>query len=171
MKMDSLLTELNTYSNELEQILGRFKRTRDAINIADDDETWFRQIAFEVGDLVNDEIVDGHKYYTQIRSDYNESISNWLNTPSFAGVQRVKTVIDSIITRIKRNPGILGKQKKLEIVKEQKTDIELRTIAQRFHLVVRQIRDRYNSRSTLYHFLVVMQQIVAGTHFSNLFST
>ncbi|MBW2334602.1 MAG: hypothetical protein JRF06_05815 [Deltaproteobacteria bacterium] len=102
-----------------------------------------------MGDLIKDEIVDGHNYYSQIRSDYNESISNWLGSPSFVGVQRVKTVIDSVITRIKRNPDIVGKPKKLEIRKEQKTDLELRTIAERFHLVVRHIRDRHNTRGTL----------------------
>jgi hypothetical protein len=149
MKTDNLLTELNGYSNELGQILSRFKRSRDGIHIAEGDDSRFRQIAFEVGDLVNDEIVDGHSYYSQIRSDYNESISNWLSSPSFAGVQRVKTVVDSVITRINRNPDIVGKPKRLEIVKEQKTDVELRTIAERFHLVVRQIRDRHNARGTL----------------------
>ena len=149
MNTDELLAELNRCSNELGQILSRFKRSRDSIHIADGDESRFRQIAFEVGDLVKDEIVDGGSYYSQIRSDYNESISNWLSSPSFAGVQRVKTLVDAVITRVTRNPDIVGKPKQFEIMKGQKTDIELRTIAERFYLVVRQIRDRHDARTTL----------------------
>jgi hypothetical protein len=48
MKRDTLLAELNGYSEEFGKILGRFTKTRDGIHIAEGDDNRFRQIA-EIG--------------------------------------------------------------------------------------------------------------------------
>ncbi len=105
MATEEILTTLKTYETSLGAILSRFTKTRNAVHIAADDSANFRQIALELRDFFNDELVEGRRYGEMVLNAYANSVSNWLGTPSFHGVETVKDIVTTVLTRVKRSPS------------------------------------------------------------------
>jgi hypothetical protein len=139
---------LEGYKAELEGILSRFKKTSDAIHIQSNDDSRYREIVLELRGLFSDEFVDGSEYVQPLVNYFNDSISNWLSSPSYRGVDNVRGVLTAAIARVKRNPFCI---KSIALTAPDRLNkikgIEnVTNIINRFHLVVRQIRQRHSNR-------------------------
>lgn len=149
MQQDKVAPLLQAYRDELEAILSRFIKTRDGIHIESKDDARFRQIVLELRDLFDDVFVDGKRHSQPLLAYFNESITNWLNSPSYRGVENVYGVVVSALARVQRNPLAL-KSAALAAKASGAVDPDvITTLAERLHLVVRQIRERHDGRPTL----------------------
>ncbi|MCK4820987.1 hypothetical protein KA005_34800 [bacterium] len=109
MKADEVKETLLDYQKKLEGILGRFKRTRDAINIGNSDESYLRKIVIELKDFLEDVFGKQNNYSSNIINYYNNGQANFFNMPSYASVEQIRDVVSAVITRISRNPELLMK--------------------------------------------------------------
>ncbi|WP_210250563.1 hypothetical protein [Bradyrhizobium paxllaeri] len=149
MQQNEMISRLESYVTALEGILSRFRKTRGSIHIDSDDDARFRQIVLELRDLFDDEFVDGHRHSQPLVAYFNDSISNWLNSPSHHGVESVKGVVVSALTRVRRNSLAL-KTATLSVKSSKSIDPEIIfRLAERLHRVVRQLRERREGRPTL----------------------
>jgi len=97
---------LSNYEGELTGILSRFDRTRERIYIQLDDDARLRQLVIELVDFLNDTL-DKNSYSSMIVNYYNEGVSR--GSASYASVESIRSVVSSVITRIKRNPDLLSR--------------------------------------------------------------
>src|SRR5688572_7543849 len=97
---NELISVLEKYISELEAILARFTSDRAGIHIKRSDDGRYREIALELCDLFEDEFADGAKYVRQLRSAFNESVSNFLQSPSYKGVENVKGIVAAVAARV-----------------------------------------------------------------------
>jgi hypothetical protein len=151
MTPDAIVTALKAYEVELSAILSRFHRSRDSISMASDDVYRTRQITTEVLDLLRDHVPGSGQHIALISNAYNEGVSNYIGTPSYACVQEIRADISAVITRIERNPSFFAEalspvgagpdQRKLLEAVDQ--------LVLRFHAVVVQLRSRREERPTL----------------------
>jgi len=100
MKIKNLIVTLEAYKAEFEGILSRFDRTRDAVNINSEDDPVYRQKIMELRDLLAD--AGQIDYSHQVVGFFNEGIANYLNSPSYASVQRVVGALGALLTRLNR---------------------------------------------------------------------
>lgn len=149
MQQNEIILRLESYVGDLGDILSRFHKTRDSIHIDPEDDPRFRQIVLELRDLFDDELVDGRKHSELLVTYFNDSISNWLNSPSYRGVENIKGVVVSALARVHRNPLAL-KAGALSVKSSKAIDPEvIFRLAERLHRVVRQLRERREGRPTL----------------------
>lgn len=149
MTRDEMIVTLNRYESDLVGILSRFSKTRDGIHINSNDDARFRETVLQLRDLFDDEFVDARLHNNPLLEYFNESISNFTGSPSYRGVENVKGVVSAALVRVKRNPLAL-KQDALNAKAKGAKDPDLLTkLAERLHLVVRQIRERHSGRPTL----------------------
>lgn len=149
MRQDQMTATLARYKQELEDILSRFHKTSEGINIDHKDDARFREMVLELRDLFDDEFVDGRRHSRPLLDYFNDSISNWVRSPSFSGVESVKGVVASALARVQRNPLALrtaALEAKSRGVKDPDVIV---TLAEHLHSVVRQLRERRENRSTL----------------------
>lgn len=102
------ILSLQEYESELDRILSRFTRSDSGIWINSDDKPRYDQIVIELRDYYYDLFGDNN-YGTMTVNAYQEGISNMYESPSLNSVQRVRSVVSSVIKRIERNPEILEK--------------------------------------------------------------
>lgn len=151
MEIEKVITTLDEYYDELGNILGRFTKTRDSIHIDQQDGFRMRQIATELTDFINDHIPNSKHHASSIANYYDQGISNWLNSSSYASVEEIRGVVKSLKVRIERNPSIFESESG-EIAIDSQEQVKFNgidTISGRFHAVVMQLRHRYDSRSTI----------------------
>lgn len=110
MNVGDFLNELKRYEEEIDGIRSRFVRTSQEIHIGRDDDALLRQYVRELIDLFLDAI-GPNDYSRQIGADFNYAVSNWLHTPSLAGVQNILATVRSARTRFERDPNLLAKAK------------------------------------------------------------
>ena len=151
MNIEQIITTLNQYVDELEGILHRFKKTRDGLNIDLEDGYRLREIAIELADYIRDHIPNSIRYASMITQYYNQGITNWLGSSSYASVRDIQGVVKSLIKRIERNPSLFETSpEKIKVQNEEKKKFEgIEIITSRFHAVVMQLRQRYSGRNTL----------------------
>jgi hypothetical protein len=149
MTQDEVVAILEQYQQELSGILSRFTKTKDRWYIHDYDYARYRELVTELMDLFNDELVDGQHYSHQLIVYANESITNWSSSPSYRGVENVKGLVAAILARVKRNPRSLKQIAQSAAAMGLKNPDDLYRLAERFHLVARQLRERHGSRTTL----------------------
>jgi hypothetical protein len=151
MAPDDILAALNGYHTEVAAILGRFTRTSDGIHIDQQDDYRLRSIVTEVVDLLRDHVPGSTQHIRMLANSYNEGVSNWLNSSSYASVELIRGSIGAIITRIERNKSLLAvPMAPIETgPNEGKLLDHLDRIVLRFHAVAVQLRSRYDSRATL----------------------
>lgn len=149
MQRDEVIALLECYKAELEDILGRFTKTSDGIHIDRKDDARFRELALELRDLFDDAFVDGKRHSQPLISHFNDSISNYVGSPSYRGVENVKGVVASALARVQRNPLALKTVGLEARARGEKDHDVVLTLAERLHAVVRQLRKRHDSRSTL----------------------
>lgn len=109
MSPEDIIAHLEHYESDLSGILTRFTRTRDGIHINRSDDPIYRQIVQELVDLFDDAL-GRNQYSLRIANIANEGVSNFTNSPSFKSVEDIISVLRSAITRIKRNPNLVGSQ-------------------------------------------------------------
>ncbi len=110
MTAENLIKELVRYRDELTKIKNRFNRTNSGIHINNEDDPRLRTFVIELMDLINDSISE-NKYSLLIQRTFNAGISNFLQSPSYKSVEDIISILDSIITRIKRNPELCNPKK------------------------------------------------------------
>jgi hypothetical protein len=123
MTTENILQELERYRNELSAIMARFTppTSSDMIHhhhINPQDDPRFRTFVIEIIDLLNDTI-GTNKYSSLINQIFNEGISNYYQSPSITSVQNIISVLDSVVTWLKRNPDVCTPKKEI-IVPEKK---------------------------------------------------
>ena len=149
MQQDEIVATLERYKLELKDILFRFTKDRNGIHINQNDDSRFRKIALELRDLFDDVFVDGRRHSEPLLTYFNDSISNFTGSPSYRGVENVTGVVAPALARVQRNPLAL-KNAMMEAKTSGAKDPDVVVIlAERLHTVVRQLRERRESRPTL----------------------
>jgi predicted nucleotide-binding protein len=105
---EQIIAEVERYERELTRIHGSFKRTRDGIYIATGDEALYRQFTREIVDLYND-YLGKNSYSAQIVHEFQNGFG-YMGSPSLSGVENVLAVVRASLTRLRRNPELLGRQ-------------------------------------------------------------
>lgn len=148
MTPDEIIKALKDYESELEGMLARFTRNRDGIHIASQDNYRLRGVVTEVIDLLKDHVPGSEQHVRLIANSYNEGISNFLSSSSYASVEEIRTAVGAVITRIERSPGLFTAAVAAG-PEEGKLLDALDRIVRRFHAVAVQLRNRHEGRSTL----------------------
>lgn len=107
MTPEEFIRLIEGYDTELSAMLSRFRKTSDGLHIDHDDDPRYRQIVQEVVDLLDDSL-GKNRYSTTIASIVNEGVRNFYNSPSYKSLEDVVSVLRSIVTRVTRNPEVLG---------------------------------------------------------------
>jgi len=152
MTTEKIIEILDDYYNELSNILGRFSKDRDGIHIDHQDNYRMREIATELVDFIAEHLPNSKHYTASIANYYNQGISNWLNSSSYASVEEIRGAVKSLKIRIERNPELFESSSGSGeiIINNNQTKFDgIDTIANRFHAVVMQLRQRYDNRSTI----------------------
>lgn len=149
MTQEQIIDLLGKYKKELEDILSRFTKTRDGIHIESDDDARFREIIVELRDLFIDEFVNSRSYTGPLIDYFNDSIANFVGSPSYKGVENVKGLVSAVLTRVERNPLALKSTQVTTETEYSKNPDYLDIIVDRFHIAARQIRHRHSDRNTL----------------------
>lgn len=151
MEIKIVICTLDEYFNELSGILSRFNKTSSGIHIKLQDGYRLREIVTELVDFISDHIPNSKHHASSIANYFNKGISNWLNSSSYSSVEEIRGAVKSLKIRIERNPSLFESETG-EIVLDSEDQIKfdgIDTIANRFHAVVMQLRQRYNSRATI----------------------
>jgi len=151
MEIEKVISTLDDYYDELGKILNRFSKTRDGIHIDQQDDYRMREIATELVDFIGDHIPNSKHHAISIANYYNRGIRNWLRSSSYASVEEIRGAVKSLKVRIERNPSLFESEYG-EIAVDNQEQIKFNgidTIANRFHAVVMQLRQRYDSRATI----------------------
>jgi hypothetical protein len=151
MKPDQIIEALGEHRDELGAILGRFTRNRDGIHINQDDNYRLRGLVTELIDLLKDHVPGSGQHISLIANSYNEGISNWLNSSSYASVEEIRSVVGAVITRIERNPALFeAAPGPINTNPDEGVLLDsLDRIVRRFHGVAVQLRSRHSDRPTL----------------------
>ena len=151
MEKEKIIEALQTYADELQGVLMRFKRTHDGIHIQSEDNYRMRQISTELYDLISDHVPNSERYARMIVDHYNNGISNWLQSSSYSSVEQIKGFVLSLKKRIERNPALFENETgEISISDDEKFKFQsINLIMNRFHLVSRQLRNRHDERPTL----------------------
>ncbi len=148
MDIETVKKTLKQYVSELDSIVSRFTKNRNGIHINRDDDYRMREIATELYDFINDHIPRSVRHAKRVVEYYSQG-TYYSGTCSFNGVKNIQGVIKSLITRIERNADLFSEVDEVIAgdIKRKIGSIDL--IVGRFHLVVRQLRERYSGRHTL----------------------
>lgn len=151
MERVAILEALNNYRGDAEAILSRFTRTRDRIAIDQEDNYRLRMIVTELADLLRDHVPGSAAHVHMILNYYNQGVSNFYNSSSYASVKEVIGAISAVITRIERNPGLFAQSAgPIDTSLDQRKLLDiLDQIVFRFHAVAVQLRSRHAGRETL----------------------
>ena len=151
MTPSDVLAALKKYDTDLAGILSRFRRTRDSVSIDSDDQYQLHNITTELIDLLRDHVPGSTQHIRLIAHSYNEGKSNYFESSSYASVQEIRSVVSAVVTRIERNPALFAEAiSSVGAGPDQRKLLDaLDVLVLRFHAVVVQLRDRYNSRPTL----------------------
>jgi hypothetical protein len=109
MTSDQIIQELERYRAEFTGIMERYVHGHNSLSIKREDDPRFRSFVIEIIDLLNDTF-GKNQYSPLINQIFNEGISNYIQTPSYKSVEDIVSVIDSVITRLKRNPDFYVKK-------------------------------------------------------------
>ncbi|WP_367849683.1 hypothetical protein [Rhodoferax sp. WC2427] len=151
MQAAEVLEALQKYKVELATILGRFTRTRERISIDSQDNYRLRTITTELVDLLRDHVPGSAQHIRLVTNSYNDGISNFYNSSSYASVEEIRGVVCAVITRIERNPTLFTVATgSIESGTDQRRLLDaLDELVLRFHAVAVQLRSRHAERPTL----------------------
>lgn len=125
MTSEEIIQELERYRAELTGIMGRYVHGHNSLRIKNEDDPRYRTFVIEIVDLLNDSI-GPNQYSAIIAQQFNEGITNYLQTPSYKSVEDIVSVIDSVITRLKRNPDFyIKKEESVKPNETEKTELKL----------------------------------------------
>jgi len=149
MTVETVIATLKSYEGELDGILSRFIKNRDGIHIFRDDNVRVRGLVLELRDLFVDEFVDGHRHANPVVAAFNDSISNFTQSPSYHGFETIKAIVAAALARLERYPAAIKGPLPLPATAPVKNPELLIHLWRRFPLDVRQIRGRHDNRPTL----------------------
>ncbi|NVN93131.1 MAG: hypothetical protein HXX11_21395 [Desulfuromonadales bacterium] len=109
MTSEQIIQELERYRSELTGIMGRFVDSTRAYRITKEDDPRYRTFIIEIIDFLNDSF-SKNQYSSAIDIKFNQGIYNELQTPSYKSIEDIVSIIDSVITRLKRNPDFYIKK-------------------------------------------------------------
>lgn len=159
VKTEAALAVLRGYREELSGILSRILDAGHGIHISDEDDKRYRDIAREIKDFAADEMTDNRNTSFLLVRVFNDSVSTATGKPGYKGVETFSEALDALIERIERSPMILRSNigRKAETasatppipspVADAGDFANLNRIANRFHLMVRQMRERHEGRA------------------------
>ncbi|MDK9718811.1 MAG: nucleotide-binding protein [Trichlorobacter sp.] len=110
-----IIAALRRYEGNLAGILSRFTHTSDGIYISHGDDPLFRQYVQELVDLFNDVLGD-NVYSAQIVGEFNEGVTNYIDSPSYKSVENILSLIRASSTRLTRNPSLMARKKSEEVL-------------------------------------------------------
>jgi hypothetical protein len=138
MTPEQIIEELERYRSELTGIMSRYVD----YHIQRDDDPKFRTFVLEIHDLLNDSF-GKNQYSSLIIQRFNEGITNYTQSPSYKSVEDIISVIDSVITRLRRNPDFYLKKeepvKPDEPKKPEEKNKEVKRVIDRTDLTVSDI--------------------------------
>ena len=151
MTPDDIISALKGYETELSAILGRFTRNRDGIHIEPQDNFRLRIITTEVIDLLRDHVPGSSQHINLVANSYDEGISNFFRSSSYASVEEICGVVTAAITRIGRNKPLFAEATTpISTGPDQRKLLDgIDQLVMRFHAVVVQLRNRHEGRPTL----------------------
>lgn len=109
MTSEQLIQELERYRSELIGIMGRFVHGHNSYSILREDDPRYRSFIIEIIDLFTDTMGD-NKYSEMVASKFQEGTYNEFRIPSYKSIEDTVSIIDSAITRLKRNPDFYIKK-------------------------------------------------------------
>lgn len=150
MNREKIFEILKGYASEVEAMLPRFTKSHSGLYIDRDDGNRFRVIVMEFLDLVNDHIPNAKHTAKMVADYYNQGISNYIGSSSYASLEEVNGAIESLIVRIERDPSFfVENQKKIDMDTTSDFYSGLNIVMEKFHSVVMQLRKRHSSRETI----------------------
>jgi hypothetical protein len=149
MNQQEIIEALEGYKTELENILKRFSRSNDGWHIDQKDTGRLDEIIHEVRDIFADHIADGDQLSNQLAVYANYAISNWLNSPSHSGIEKVKALVASAIARVRRNPMSVRTFAQAARATGKKNPEFVERLAERLPIIIRELRNRREERATL----------------------
>lgn len=93
--------------------MGRFVRRPNSYRINREDDPIYRTFIIEIIDLLNDSM-GNNKYSKMISSTYQQGIYNEFQIPSYKSIEDIVSIINSVITRLERNPDFYVKKEEQE---------------------------------------------------------
>lgn len=108
MTTEEFLKELCKYEAILNSVTTRFTKHGNYLTIGPADRKVFKQTVHEVIDLITDGLKSPAQYAGQIETKAAFANNNFLGSPSKSGIEDVVTVLQSLITRVQRNPGLVA---------------------------------------------------------------
>jgi hypothetical protein len=114
MTPENLVESLAQYRIELTQIMSRFKHSGSGgfsgFHANSDDEPRIRTLVIEIIDLLNDSI-GSNQYSPSINQIFLTGHTNFFRSQSYKSLESIVAILDSVITRIKRNPDLCNPKK------------------------------------------------------------
>jgi predicted nucleotide-binding protein with TIR-like domain len=100
VRTQQLIVTLEAYKAEFERILRRFISDSDSLDMDTRDRPAYRQKVEELRDLLAE--VGLHEYSHQIVGFFNQGITNYFESPSFASVENIVSSLGAVLTRLNR---------------------------------------------------------------------
>lgn len=126
MTSEQIIQELERYRFNFTEIMGTFVRGHSSYRIRREDDPVYRTLIIEIIDLLTDAMGD-NKYSKMIAAKFKEGTYNQLQTPSYKSIEDIVSIIDSVVTRLNRNPDFYIKKeeptKPNEPIKEEQDAI------------------------------------------------
>jgi uncharacterized protein (TIGR02391 family) len=97
-----LFEEISKYEQRFEWILGRFRRTSNAIHIADGDDEKLQQFVMELIDIFGDD-QNLRPYARRIGLAYEQGIQNYIGSPSYKSVSDILAIVRAAKTRAQQS--------------------------------------------------------------------
>ena len=124
MTPEQIIKELERYRFELTGIMERYIHGHNSLRIKREDDPRYRTFIIEIIDLLNDAL-DKNKYSQLINNAFMQGTYNELQTPSYKSIEDIVSIIDSAITRLKRNPDFhIKKEEPMKLDEPMKTDLK-----------------------------------------------
>jgi hypothetical protein len=168
MTPDEIIQQLERYRFNLVEIMGRYVRGNNSYRIRREDDPIYRTFIIEIIDLLNDSF-GKNKYSLLINNTFMDGTNNMLQTPSYKSVEDIVSVIDSAITRIKRNPDFnIKKEEQLKPIEPEKPseeEIVKKRVADRTDLTVTDLLFSSNYKVKLLVGVVFLAGLGIGVSF------
>ncbi|MGN6152591.1 MAG: hypothetical protein ACTHOH_11395, partial [Lysobacteraceae bacterium] len=95
------------YIAQLREVLGRFVKSPNYLLLADDDEPLVNRLVIELRDLFSD-VLPFHDYNQLVVQSYNRGKANYHDSPSYASVEELISIVEAAQTRVRNNPQLLS---------------------------------------------------------------
>lgn len=149
MNQQEIIEILRSYKQELDGILGRFKRSHEGYYIDGNDEGRFKEIVHEVNDVFLDCFTNGDASSRQLLHLANESMANFTGSPSYAGVENIRGYVASALIRARRNPLAIRASLESAQVTDKKDAKFIERLAERLPTIIHELSNRREGRTTL----------------------